>query len=261
MKYILPAAACCMLILSAFDVQAQEPVPGLQPAAKPDATVKEILTGLDKVSYGYDDQFMQVPLIIRDVDGKEKKYEMNVTMRGKYQRLIEFTSGESKGMKVLFAAKDEMYIYLPAFKKVRRLAAHNMKEKFMGSDVTNSEMGSILYSEDYEGEIIKQDADFWWVKVTPKTGTLDIFAYRVLKVGKQRYDMAVTEYYEAGKDKPVKIMEMIGEWRNFGGVWRKTLARWTDTATNHQTDTAVNEWKVNKGISESKFSTRNMQWE
>ncbi len=243
-----------------FSVWSQEVVPGLQPAANPNATVQEILAGCDKVTYGFKDSWMDVKMVIRDTDGTEKHYLLEFMQKDEYKRLITFKSAEAKGMRVLFRSQDEMYIYLPSFKRVRRLAQHNMKEKFMGSDVTNQEMGSVWYAVDYTGKMVKQDDKYWWIEVTPKPGISDPFVKRILKINKKRYDLEGVDFFEKGRDTPVKRMYIDPEFVNYGQVWRSKAITWRDLDTGHETTTEVHGFKVNQGIKDKLFTKRNLQW-
>ncbi len=237
-----------------------EPVPGLQPAANPNASVKEILAGCDKITYGYDDSWMDVKMIIREADGTEKFYLLDLFQKGMYKRLISFKSAEAKGMKVLFRSQDEMYIYLPSFKRVRRLAQHNMKEKFMGSDVTNQEMGSVWYATDYTGKMVKQDDEFWWIEVKPNPGISDPFVKRVLQIHKKRYDLIGTDFFEKGRDTPIKRMYVDPKYMKYGNIWRTPSITWRDLDTGHETTTEVLNLKVNQGLKDKIFTKRNLQW-
>jgi len=102
-------------------------------------TAEEILARMDQVTNGYDDQYMRAVMTIVDTDGSRKSYDFSIAQKGE-KRMIRFHSGEMKGMGTLVESPSVVYTYLPAFKKVRRVAPHTMNQSFAGSDFTNDLM-------------------------------------------------------------------------------------------------------------------------
>ena len=84
----------------------------------------EILSQLDRNLTLVKDQAYDAELqVIRD--GKVQKTLMfNVKLKGLAMKLIRFTApGDVKGMAVLTTADNLMYVYLPSYQRVRRVAA------------------------------------------------------------------------------------------------------------------------------------------
>jgi uncharacterized protein len=109
---------------------------------------------------------------IRDTDGQTKLIPGTTDNR----RLVTFLSpADVRGTKTLLiehsAADDDMWIYLPAMKKVRRLVASNKKDSFVGTDFS---YGDVIGHkvEDWNQKVVRQEQadgkDCYVVESTPK---------------------------------------------------------------------------------------------
>ena len=85
----------------------------------------EILSNVDDVINAPKDQNLMIKLILIDKNGEEKWREMKMLQKGSDKRMVKFLSpAEQKGIAFLSLPDDIMYLYLPAFKKIRRIASH-----------------------------------------------------------------------------------------------------------------------------------------
>src|SRR5512142_2014948 len=103
-------------------------------SAQAPLTAGQILDKMDATNNAFADQTMEIRLTVIDVDGSKKSYDMTVLQKGDTKRLVTFTSGEMKGMATLVEDRNSVHVYLPGYKKVRRVAAHNMNQSLAGSD-------------------------------------------------------------------------------------------------------------------------------
>ena len=218
-----------------------------------------ILAGMDKAISGYEDQKMVVTMSVHDVDGGSKSYDFTTWQKGRDKRLIRFTSGEIKGMATLIEGAERMYVYLPGFKKVRRVAAHNMNQSFAGSDFTNNDMSNMDWSQAHTPVIESQDARSWTLKATVKEGQDLGYVWARLVVLKDGFYQERVEYFDA-KGEMTKLMttDDLRSWKD--EVKRYTIVTLGDPRTGHKTSLTIREFEVNQGLKESMFSKRRLQW-
>jgi outer membrane lipoprotein-sorting protein len=231
------------------------------PAARAQAalTPTQILEKMDAVSSGYADQEMKVKLTITDVDGTAKAYDLHVLQKGDSRRLVRFTSGEIKGMASLIEDRNRMYVFLPGFKKVRRIAAHNMSQSFAGSDFSNNDVATASWAKAYDAVLEREDAGAWYLKCTPRAGENIEYAWARVKVDKQTHVQLVVEYYNQADEK-VKLFEAF-EAKTFPcGHVRPTWVQMSDPRSGHKTRMDVLEWKTDQGLADSAFTVRQLQW-
>jgi uncharacterized protein len=223
-------------------------------------TAVQVLEKMDSKINGNEDQDMDVTLTVIDTDGSEKSYDFNIKQKGNDKRLIRFKSGELKNMSILTKDQNQVYIYLPGYKKVRRVASHNMKQSFVGSDFTNADMATASFLEVYDPVMEKEDADYWYLKMTPKKGTNTGYATLITKVGKKDFLQWQTDFYDE-KGTHVKRFA-ASEPKLFPGTkaeWH-SLVELSDPRTGHKTTMRVNNLKLNQGLKKSMFTTRYLQW-
>jgi outer membrane lipoprotein-sorting protein len=222
-------------------------------------TADEILVKTDRLTNGWDDLFMRTNMTIIDLDGSRKSYVFSIAQKGE-KRMIRFESGELKGMSTLVLNRDSVYAYLPGFKKVRRVAAHNMGASFAGSDFTNDDFAFTSWPATYQAALDHEDAQNWYLRCTPKPGGLKPpFPVAIAKVDKATYQLMGYEFFDERGQK-VKTFQNsdLKDWGK--GALRTQVILVTDIRTGHQTRLDLSEFKVNQGLPDSDFSIRELEW-
>ncbi|HDR68144.1 MAG TPA: outer membrane lipoprotein-sorting protein [Bacteroidaceae bacterium] len=126
---------------------------------------------------------------------------------GTEKRIIKFLGpAEVKGTGILIfdypERKDDMWIYLPALRKTRRIVSSEKSKGFMGSEFSNADMtapGLNDFSYKLLGEGIKNGEDCWKIESTPISIDLeDEYGYSksVSWISKNDYIVHETEYYD-----------------------------------------------------------------
>jgi hypothetical protein len=73
-------------------------------------------------------------------------------------------------MHILVQSKNVMYIYLPAYRKVRRIAGHVRNQGFQGSGFTYDDMAIGKWTPYYDCSLIREDSRVWWIDCKAKPG-------------------------------------------------------------------------------------------
>jgi outer membrane lipoprotein-sorting protein len=220
---------------------------------------QKILEKMDAQNYGYDDQIMELRYTIKDVDGSEKVYDFVIYQKGTNKRLVRFTSGEVKGMATLVDGPSRMFVYLPGYNKVRRVASHAMNQTFAGSDFTMDDISNPTFSPRYNAKILREDDSYWYLELVPKEGQNPLYPKVHIAVQKGTYWQGETTYFDASGAK-VKVMT-VSEPKDFGGLKRNSVIVLKDVRTGHSTRLDVLSFKVNQGLKDSMFTERELIWE
>jgi len=232
-------------------------VPRAAAAEPPDAM--QILEKMQETVNGFDDTEMDIELTVTDVRGKEKTYGFNIKQRGE-QRLVVFETGEAKGQAVLLQDPSRMYIYMPPpMNKIQQVAMGNMRQSFIGSDWSNTDMSVVDWSRFYHVAFEREDEDYWYLTLTPKEDQHTGYARVVHKIGKDDPRLFGTRYYNA-KGEHVKtfwIKDIVTfpnglEWPRYVGM--------KDPRTGHESVMKVTGFKVNQGLKKSMFTPRYLKW-
>ncbi len=128
---------------------------------------------------------------------------------GTEKRIIKFSApAEVKGTGILIfdhpEQSDDMWIYLPALRKTRRIVSSEKSKSFMGSEFSNADMTAPAL-EDFNYRILKEDLldgePCYQIESVPKTEELAReygYSRSVSWIGKNNYLALRTDYY--GKD-------------------------------------------------------------
>jgi len=88
---------------------------------------------------------------------------------GDNQQMIElFAPADMKGTKILTASPTQMYIYMPSFGKVRRIASHVTEQGFLGTALSQRDMTLTHYGKYYTSTTTSDDSAKATLKLTAK---------------------------------------------------------------------------------------------
>jgi outer membrane lipoprotein-sorting protein len=240
-----------VVILAAFGL-------GIPAAWCSEPSPTEILERMEIVNNGYDDQTMDVTMTVVDTNGGRKSYDFTIWQKGAEKRLIRFHSGEMKGTATLIESRDRVSVYLPGFRKVRRVAAHNMTQSFAGSDFSNDDMAAVSWAEAYDVSLERTEPDAWHLIAVPKPGIKTPYAKVRLMVDRTHYYQNGVDYF--GPDERVLKRMRNSKPINFGGTLRYSLVVMEDARTGHRTELAIRDFRVNEGLKDSLFTVRELEW-
>jgi outer membrane lipoprotein-sorting protein len=106
---------------------------------------------------------------------------------------------------------DDMWLYMPALRKIRRIVSSEKTKSFMGSEFTNSDITKPSMT-DYTYKTIGSEnmgtVDCWKIEMVPATKEIsDVYGYskKICWVGKADYTARKTEFYDLN-GKLLKIM-------------------------------------------------------
>jgi len=217
--------------------------------------VNSIFAKMDKVTNGYTDLMMSIHMTVVDVNGASKTYDYDIFQKGQ-KRLIRFLSGELRGMATLVSSPSEVYAYLPAQRKIRRVAAHKMGQSLAGSDMTNDDMAFASWVEAYTPTLESEDASNWYIMARAK-GQAPYPMARIT-ITKDGYQPIEYRFMNA-QGQVVKIFSNTNM-RDWGGYFRAQTVTVTTVATGHKTVLELRAFKINQGYSDSMFTRRELEW-
>ena len=218
-------------------------------------TALEVLKKADIVANEPKDQDIKLKMVLIDKDGMEKERQMTMLQKGDQRRMVKFLSpADIKGLGFLDLPDDVMYLYLPAFKKVRRIASHVKNTRFAGTDFTYDDMGSINYADDYDPKMLEKRAEFYILELTPKEGVEKDYSKLKMWVRTDNFYPAKIEYYS--KDgKLWKVMERR-QIEEVGAYWTAKEAEMSDLKDEHRTKMIIQEVKFDTGLKDDLFTPR-----
>ena len=130
---------------------------------------------------------------------------------------------------------DDMWLYLPAMKKVRRIAGSSRNNDFMGTDFTYDDMGSRdLDKDDYtlDGSEMVDGFDCWRIIAMVKDKK-EPFIKRILRVRKDNWVIAKAEYFDR-QDKLTRVLT-VPSILLIDGIWTAKQMKMENVRDGHYT--------------------------
>lgn len=156
---------------------------------------------------------------------------------------------------------DDQWIYLPALRKTRRIAAADQDVSFMGSDFSYSDM-SIPDVNDYSYRIIREEVYdgtlCWVVESKPQEGSDSPYERMVNWVDKDKYLPLKVEYYQRGSDEPAKELTIENP-RYIDGHWTPESSVMHTLESGHRTVVTIRQVKYDIPINSGYFTTNFLQ--
>jgi outer membrane lipoprotein-sorting protein len=154
---------------------------------------------------------------------------------------------------------DDMWLYLPAMKRVRRITGTGKNDDFMGTDFTYEDMGSRgLDKDDFSlrGEEAR-DGEACWVVEARAKDSKDPYGRRVLWVRKDSHIINAVDYYDR-QDRLLKELR-VSDIRQIDGIWTAQRMEMTNVQNKHSTLIEMSDIRFNTPLEDSLFTVTNLE--
>ena len=166
------------------------------------------------------------------------------------------------------AGDDDMWIYLPALKKVRRLVVNNKKDSFVGSDFS---YGDILLPvvDTYRHRLLKSEAldgeDCYVIESLPANEQIQKdygYSKWVAWIRKSNFMEKKAEYYDSsGRLLKTQRIPAVKEVDPKAHKWWALSREVLNHQTGHRTELVFDLLDADKSVSEDFFTTRYLERE
>lgn len=187
-------------------------------------------------------------------------------------RLVRFTApADIKGTATLMlensGAEDDLWVYLPALGKVRRLSASNKKEGFVGTDFS---YGDIIghRPEDWSHRVLRDEAvDGQACVVVESVPANDAvrqtsgYSKRVNWVRKDNFVAIRGEVFDLNGTLAKRLSASDIRQVSSGAQtrWQPMLSTAENLATGHRTEIRFENFKADQNVAESLFTARELE--
>ncbi|HEY5634458.1 MAG TPA: outer membrane lipoprotein-sorting protein [Burkholderiaceae bacterium] len=223
---------------------------------------------MDARDRGFGDSTATMKMVLVDASGGERLRELRVkTLEGgddgdKLLAIFE-TPLDVRGTVFLSHTHaeraDDQWLFLPALRRVKRIAPANKSSPFMGSEFSYEDLASTeveKYSYAYRGdERYEGEARFLLerVPVDPESG----YRRELVWVDKERYVPLKIEYYDRRGEK-LKTLELRDYRQHLGRYWRAHEARMENHQSGKRTILDWEDIHFRQGLSEQDFLPASM---
>lgn len=157
-------------------------------------------------------------------------------------------------------AEDELYIYFPASKKLRRLKSKEGSKSFMGSDFSNSDLKQREIEEDTHRLLrteIVEGKDCYVVESIPKDLDGTQYSRTVSWIRKDIFVTQKTDFY----DKEGRLLKQlfVEKVEKIENRWTIIRSRMENIVKNHKTVMELEESKFDVELPDRLFTKRELQ--
>jgi outer membrane lipoprotein-sorting protein len=234
--------------------------------ARAESPGDRVIRKMDEAMTQAEDQRFLYDVKTQEPGKKARMLEMDIRIKqykGKNWRRVDFLGpGDVKGMKVLSLSLGQMYVYLPAYRKVRRVAGHVRDQGFMGTTYSHDEISIVEYGPEFTGKLLSETKNEW--KVEGRRRPKSTFRYPKVVFAIRKDVLQATEIRYYG-DKGNLIKSEVREdytCKTVGGkkICQPRKMKLTDHTRNGAwTSFTCKSWEINTGINDRFFTVRALQ--
>jgi hypothetical protein len=210
-------------------------------------------------------------MILIDKSGKKEERTMKIytketAQKDIYNSLMVFLEpADIKGTALLSwqhqGAEDDQWLFLPAQKKMQRIAQGSKKNYFMGTDFTFED----FQREDLDAHQYKlvrsekmQDKDSYVIEAVPASDSKkkdSAYGRRLIWIEKTNFVTLKSEFYDK-RDKLIKFQENRDWEQASGTIWRAKKGLMDNTSMQHKTLVGLVQKTINQPIDDKTFTDR-----
>lgn len=155
---------------------------------------------------------------------------------------------------------DDLWIYIPDLRRVKRASTQTKGSEFMGSDFQTEDLIR-AEPEKYTYKFLEEkpcgDLQCYLVDRYPKEKST-IYSRQVLWVDKEHFRWQKIDSYDKS-GKLIKTLDLYDYQLYDGKFWRWGEHKLTDHRTGEVTRSEFNNWKFNVGLRESQFTVNGLK--
>lgn len=218
---------------------------------------------------GWTDSQAEMRMVLRTPNGKENTRKIEV-------KSFEVQEDGDKSLMVFNEPKDvqgtaflsfshvnepdDQWIYLPALKRIKRIASKKKSGSFMGSEFSYEDLSSFeieKYSFKYLRDEVLNGEKCFVVESRPKD-EYSGYSRLVSWIDQAEYRMQKVEFYDK-KDTLLKVMTVEGYIKLEEKHWRPTLSKMENKQTGKSTDLHMENIRLKTGLTDEDFSQNNLK--
>ncbi len=229
----------------------------------------EISKEADRRNNGFDDFRADMEMILKNRKGDQSTRQiriMTLEVKGDGDKGLSIFDepGDVKGTAMLtYSHKvdpDDQWLYLPALKRVKRIASRNKSGPYMGSEFAYEDLGS-QEVEKYTYKYIRDDECNGMQCFVVERYPVDEnsgYTRQVTWIDKEEYRPQKTDYYDR-KDSLLKTLTFIGYKKYLENHWRPDEMYMVNHQTGKTTLIKWNNYRFRTGLSDKDFQVSDLK--
>ena len=222
--------------------------------AKGDAALQKVVDAL----HSYKTLTNQYTMTTQEPGKDPTDMVVRTNFSGQKQFTELLAPGDVKGTKVLHLSETEMYIYMPAYRKIRRIASHVNDQGFLGTTYSATDMNLTNYNQFFTATVASEDGGNLVLTLDPKPDARSPYGKMELTIDKSMNLPTRIKYFDE-KGNHVKT-ETRTNYVCEGKVCLAKRQKMVDHTKNDKwSRLELTEYHVNPSLPDDMFSKRNLQ--
>lgn len=254
-QYLSVIVVCCL-------------APSYLMAETPEEKGLAIAKEADRRDFGFGDSSNDLKMVLRNKHGDESTRVMrNKTLEqendGDKAIIVFDNPRDVKGTAFLSfthrVGSDDQWLYLPALKRVKRIASSNKSGPFMGSEFAYEDLASQeveKYTYRYLRDELMDGRDHFVIErdpVDPKSG----YTREEVWLDKEEYRAWKIHFYDR-KNELLKIL-VLGDYNQYlDKYWRAHYWKMDNKQTGKSTELVMSNWQFRNGFKDSEFTKNSL---
>jgi outer membrane lipoprotein-sorting protein len=217
---------------------------------------EQLLIKMDKTVFAAKDKSSNIKMVMINLKTEKEKTKKAVMLqKGADTKLFRYTFPKSdSGIATLSLPNNEIYLYLPLFKKPKKITNLAEKNAFNNSDFSVSDMATKSYAENYTGELISTNEYTYAIDLKPKSEDSP-YSHMVVHINKEYFYPEQFDYYDK-KNQMVK--KATYNYIKIQSFWISDEVAMEDLKKNHKTIIYMSDIKINQGLKDELFTLENL---
>ena len=210
----------------------------------------DLLKKMDQTASKIKDKSSNIEMILVNLNtDKEKIKKAVIIQKDGDKKLFRYTFPKSdEGIATLSLPNGEMYLYLPLFKKPKKIT--NLAEGNLNkSDFSVKDMASMSYSEHYTAKIHQTREKIYVLDLNSKNNDME-YNRLIVYLNKNFFYPEKIEFY--GQNSIEKISTT--KYEKIDGLWVANEVTMQNIKKMHQTTIIMSDIKINQGLKDDEFT-------
>lgn len=219
-----------------------------------------ILKKIDQTASAIKDKSANIEMILvnlkktKEDEGKIKRGFIKQKDSNKKMFRYTYPKGDV-GIATLSLPKGDIYLYLPMFKKPKKITNLASGNKFNKSDFSFNDMSTTSFMENFYAEIIHSNDTNYVLDLTSINNDMN-YNRMILIVNKKYFYIEKVEYYN---DKGVLEKRSTSQYQKIDGHWVVNEVSMENVKKGHKTTIILTDIKINHGLKDDEFTVEKLR--
>ncbi len=214
-----------------------------------------ILKKMDDTMLVVEDKVADIEMEMTNLNtGKGNVKRALLMQKGVDKKIFRYTFPKSDEGIATLTLPGEVYLYLPMFKKPKKITNMAQSNTFNKSDFSLSDAGLIPYANFFAPKMVNTTSSDYVLDLIPKK-EIDNYSHLIVTINKKYYYPEKIEYFDKKKQ---KIKEAVYKYQDVDGFWIADMVTMTDLKKNHRSILKMTNVKVNQGLKDEVFTVEKL---